>query len=151
MKTKFTKFSKENSIPQWNSFFTAGDAWLQSLQVLNDHKDDIGWGVFYVNPYVVAFCLELFVKAIAAYEDHSFEGKKYFHRTTEIIKKYKKISIFKKILNNNSLLLIMKEYESTIDTKFGQTYVSIDGDDQNKLINVVYDLRSEMYKRTRLR
>lgn len=149
MKTKFTKFTKESNIPKWESFFTAGDAWLQSLQVLNDNKDDIGWGIFYVKPWVIAFCLELFVKAIITREDQSFEGKKYSHRTTEIIEKYKNmIPIFEKIFNNHPLFLLIKEHENTIDTKFGETYVSIDGEDQNKLIEVVYELRSEICKKT---
>lgn len=152
MKTKFIKLSKKDSIPKWSNFFTAGDAWLQSLQVLNDNKDSIGWGIFYVKPWVVSFCLELFVKSIASHEDSTFDGKKYSHRTTEIIKKYKNIiPIFKKIFSDLQLFLLMKEYENTIDTKFGETYVSIDGDDQNKLIEIVHELRSEICKRTGLR
>ena len=152
MKTKFTKFSDSDHIPNWSNFFRAGDSWLQSLQVLDDNKDNIGWGIFYVKPWVVAFCLELFVKSIAAHEDSTFEGKEYYHRTTKIIEKYKNIiPIFEKIFSNHPLFLIMKEYENTIDTKFGETSVSIDGDDQNKLIEMVYELRGEICKRTGLR
>ncbi len=151
MSTKFTKISS-NEIPSWDNFFRAGDAWLESLEVLNDNKNSIGWGVFYVRPSIVAFCLELFVKAIAAHEDKSFNGKKYRHHTTDILDDYKnKISIFFKISNNSELVGLIKEFEKTIDTKFGETYVSTNDNDQQKIIETVYELRKEICKRTGLR
>ena len=152
MNTKLTKISHNDNIPNWNNFFRAGDAWLQSLQVLEDGKDQIGWGIFYVKPWVVAFCLELFVKAIAAHKDNSFNGNDYQHRTSKILEDYKgKIPVFEKIFNNDQLIGSIKEYEKTGDTKFGETYVSINGDYQNIIVNTVHELRSEICKRTGLR
>lgn len=151
MDTKFTKIGPKDNIPTWNNFFRAGDAWLQSLQVLEDNKNQIGWGVFYVKPWIVAFCLELFVKAIAAHENSSFNGNNYKHETTRILKEYKsKIPIFEKIFEDNQLIELITEYEKTTDTKFGETYVSIDGEDQNRIIETVYELRSEISRRTGL-
>lgn len=152
MDTKFTKISHDGNISNWDNFFRAGDAWLQSLQVLEDSKNQIGWGVFYVKPWIIAFCLELFVKAIAAHKDNSFNGNDYNHKTTKILEDYEfKIPVFEKIFKNKELIGLIKEYEKTSDTKFGETYVSINGSDQNKIVNTVYELRSEICKRTGLR
>ncbi|PIQ81443.1 MAG: hypothetical protein COV78_00130 [Candidatus Pacebacteria bacterium CG11_big_fil_rev_8_21_14_0_20_34_55] len=153
MKTKFTKFSKTDAhvMQKWASFFHAGDAWLASLQVLEDGKDQIGWGIFYVKPWVVAFCLELYVKAIASHADNFFNGGDYRHGVTEILKKYFSISFFGEILKDDELMILIREYEKTIDTKYGETYVSINGDDQQKIIDLVYKLREEISSRTGLR
>lgn len=152
MDTKFTKISQADPhIPKWSNYFRAGDAWLQSLQVLDDNKKQIGWGVFYVKPWIVSFCLELFIKAIVSHENNSFNGKDYSHETSKIIKKYaSKISLLEKILKDKKLMVLIKEYEKTLDTKFGETYVSIKGDDQNRIIDTVDEIRSEMCRRTGL-
>ncbi len=147
METKFIKIPKT----EWSQFPIAGDAWLESLRILIDNKKQISWGVFYVIPQIVAFCLELFVKAIAAHEDVSFDAKTYRHKTNEILINYaSRISLFKKLLNDKTLMNLIKEYQKTIDTRFGGTYVSIDGDDQQKIIDTVYELRREMYRRTKV-
>lgn len=148
MDTKFTKIFPESNIPKWNNFFRAGDAWLESLQVLDDNKKQIGWGVFYVKPWIVFFCLELFIKAVVSHEDNSFSGVKYRHKITKIIENYaSRISLLDKIFNNEKLMKLLEEYERTVDTKFGETYVSIDGNDQNRIIDKIYEIRSEMCRR----
>ena len=150
MHTKFTKIDKTD-FSNWVLWFHAGDAWLNSLEILRDNRDRIFWGVFYVTPSVVAFCLELFVKSLAAHVDNLFVGKDYPHNTTAIIEKYaSSIPVFNKIKTDKHLIKIIKEYEKTKDTRFGETYVSLNGDDQMKLISLIYELRSEICKRTGL-
>lgn len=151
MDTKFTKL-ETNYLSDWDVYFMAGDAWLQSLQVLEDNKQEIGGGVFYVLPWIVAFCLELYIKALAAYEDHSFNGQNYYHKISKIITEYKiRIPIFKTISDDAFIMNLISEYEKTKDTKYAQTYVCINGVDQSKLIKIIYELRSEICKRTGLR
>lgn len=153
MVNKSSNFSKINpNVPKWSNFFRAGDAWLQSLEVLKKNIEKIGWGVFYVTPFIIAFCLELFVKAIASHEDNSFNEKAYSHNTDKILKSYsEKISLFKTICKNKKLMLLIKEYQKTIDTKFGETYVSTSGVDQSLIIDTIYELRSEICGRTGLK
>lgn len=144
-------FPKSNT-SKWDNYFHAGNAWLESLQVLDDNKKQIGWGIFYVKPWIVFFCLELFIKAIVSHEDNSFNRTKYNHDTTKIIKDYaSRILLLDKIFKNKKLMKLIEEYEKTVDTKYGETYVSIAGDDQNSIIDIIYEIRSEMCERTGLR
>jgi hypothetical protein len=100
---------------------------------------------FYVKPWIVSFCLELFIKSITSYEDKSFNSKKYSHAVTKIITDYKdSIPIFKRIANDSALFNLILEYEKTIDTKFGETSVQIDGDDQMKLVRLIHELNNEL-------
>lgn len=151
MKTKFVKFSKNDEMQKWSNYFRAGDAWLSSLQILDDNRNESAWGVFYVNPWVSAFCLELFVKARISFEYIDFDGHRFSHKTTNIIRNFEnEIPIFQKIYRNNNLFNLIKEFENTKDTKFGETSVSLDGNDQKKIIDTVYELRDEMCKITGL-
>lgn len=151
MKTKFNKF-EDNQFPnKWSRFLTAGDSWLKTLEVLEENRDRIGWGVFYVIPQIVAFCLELYVKAIVSHFDNTFKGREYSHKTTKIINEYKdKIKILNDIYSDSRTMDLIKEYEHTIDTRFGDTSVSIDGNDQQIVINTIHQLREELHKITKL-
>ena len=147
MKTKFIKLKPISTIEQWILFRTAGSAWMETLNLLENNKHEIPWTMFYVKPWVVSFCIELFIKSIAAHQDKMFNGKKYSHNVTGIIGDYEKsIPTFHKILNDKKLFNLITEYEKTIDTKFGETSINIDGDEQVKLIRLIYDLEKEVIK-----
>lgn len=129
----------------WSCYFHAGDAWLMSLQVLEENKHQIFLGIFYVIPQIVSFCLELFIKSRVSYVDNTFNGLDYKHKTSKILLKYRNdIPIFEKIVSDEKVFKLIETYESTIDTKYGQTYVSLDGADQKKIIDIVYELRTEI-------
>jgi hypothetical protein len=146
----YTGFSRINDLKpkeQTTRFFWAGDAWLQSLQVILNNRLEIGMGNIYVIPPIMVFCLELYVKAFAAFKDPFFEGKQFLHKITKILSVYSdKIPYFEKIKNDEMSFKLIQEYEKTIDTKFGQTNVKIDKDEQNKMLFIIYDLRNEYCK-----
>ncbi|MCP6726639.1 MAG: hypothetical protein KJI69_01185 [Patescibacteria group bacterium] len=154
MSTKFTKF-KQNSRPKWIMLFHAGTEWLQAFQILRDESKKIsGTFLFFVYPHVLYFSMELFVKSLAAHKNPDFDAKKdrHGHSATDIIKTYKKeIPIFSKIIKDKKLFDLIKEYEKTIDTRFGDTGVQLKGPDTKLMIKTVYKLREEMTKLTGLK
>lgn len=152
METKFTKFSKTDSVPKWRQLFTGADSWLEALQILLDKKEDLSWSVFYVVPPMITFCIELYIKAIVSYKENTFDNKKHGHKTTEILSDYAEtIEIFKKIVKNKKLFKLLNEYQNTIyNTRFGETSVSINSEDQKIVIDTIYELRQEMCKLTGL-
>lgn len=154
MKTKFTKFDK--SFPdKWSMFFHAGTEWLQLFQLLEDErKKETGLFLFWVYPHVLYFSLELFIKSLASYENPAFNAKKdgFSHSATAIIINYRNVvSIFDEIFQNQNLFNLIKEYEKTLDTRFGETAVQLDGNETNLIIEIIYKLREDMTKRTGLR
>jgi hypothetical protein len=141
MRTKFSKLGN-HPIPLWSQYLGGADAWLFTYQTLDDHPNEIGWGMFYVKPYALAFTLELYVKAIVAYSDTSFNAKSFSHKTSEIISAYSnKIDVLKELSDDHELMDIIKEYEKTIDVKFGEMSVAIYGEDTKRLEDTVYKLR----------
>lgn len=153
METKFIKFSKSGNIPKWRQFFTGAGSWLETLQILMANKDKLPWGKFYAVQPTIMFCIELYVKAIASYTDKNFNASNYSHDTAQIIKDLSdKVSVFNKIKQNNKLLGLIEEYQKTIyDTRFGETNVSVNGGDEEFMINLAYDLNQEMCELTGLR
>lgn len=153
METKFIKFPKDGHIPKWRQFFTGAGSWLETLQILMDDKDKLWWSRFYVVPPIIMFCIELYVKAIASYIDKKFNAKNYSHNTAEILKDFsEKVPIFKRIEDDEKLFGLIEEYQKTIyDTRFGETNVSINGDDEQLMISLIYDLNKKMCGLTGLR
>ena len=69
-----------------------------------------------------------------------------------IIKAYEiKIPIFSEIAQNQKLFDLIKEYEKTLDTRFGETAVQLEGTDTKLMLETVHRLREEMTKRTGLK
>jgi hypothetical protein len=136
-------------------YFHVGTEWLQAFQLLDDEqKKETGLFLFWVYPHVLYFSLELFVKALAAHEDSSFDAKKngYGHSATAIIKAYASlIPIFAKITSNHQLMDLIEEYEKTFDTRFGETAVQLKGADTKLMLDTIHELREEMCKRTGLK
>ena len=154
METKFPKF--DGSFPsKWSMFFHTGTEWLQAFQLLEDEKEKkTGIFLFWVYPHVLYFSLELFVKSLAVHEDSAFDAKKngFGHSATAIIKAYEiKIPIFSEIAQNQKLFDLIKEYEKTLDTRFGETAVQLEGTDTKLMLETVHRLREEMTKRTGLK
>jgi hypothetical protein len=152
IKTKFPKF-QEDFPKKWGMLFHAGTDWLQVFQLLEvERQKPTGIFLFWVYPHVLYFSLELFVKSLASYENSAFNAKKdgFGHSATKIIKAYKKIPAFNKIYKNKKLFDLIKEYEKTLDTRFGDTSVQMDRTETNLIIQTVYELREEMCKRTGL-
>lgn len=153
METKFTKFPKDGHIPKWRQFFTGAGAWLEVLQILMDNKDKLAWGRFYAVQPTIMFCIELYIKAIASYTDKKFNASNYGHDTVRMLNDLSdKISIFKKVKQNDKLFRLIEEYHKTIyDTRFGETSVSINGEGERLMIELAYDLNKEMCELTGLR
>jgi hypothetical protein len=154
MPTKFSKFPG-NFPHNWAKYFHAGTEWLQTFQLLEDErKKDTGIFLFNVYPHVLYFSLELLVKSLASHEDPSFDAKKhgYGHSASKIIKHYgTTIPIFNTIGNDQPLMDLIKEFEKTLDTRFGETTVQLEGADTKLMTDTVYAIRAEMCKRTGLR
>lgn len=156
MAANFIKFN-DGFLPKWASYFHAGTDWLMTWQLLVDlRKNPDGLAStptpFYVDPFITHFCLELFTKSLIAYSDSQFNPKLYNHNTIEFIRKNKQVSpIFKKILSDSTLELLITEYAKTIDTKYGETYVSIKQGDTEKMIALAHEMREEMCKKTNLK
>jgi len=152
MQTKFTKLP--DSTPKWVQFFHAGTEWLQTFEMLEaEMKKETGVILFWVYPHVLYFSLELFVKSLASHVDPTFDARKggFGHSAAGIIDTYKTtIPIFKEISEDEDLFYLIKEYEKTLNTRFGETSVQIEGSDNQLVINSVYKLREEISKRTGL-
>jgi hypothetical protein len=62
MKTKFSP--NDGTFSNSAHHRAAGEAWLASFSALarnGGSTTEISWGVFYVLPFMLSFCLELFV------------------------------------------------------------------------------------------
>ena len=144
IETKFPKFSNKTR-GRWTRFFYAGTDWLILCEMLKEEREKIeGKILFNVFPFATGITIELFVKSIVSYEDSSFnpQNKCYRHCTTNIIKDYKnKIPVLCEISNDSHLMKLIKSYEDTIDTKFGDTAISINGDDEKKVIDTAFKIR----------
>ncbi|HVU59672.1 MAG TPA: hypothetical protein VHC98_02440 [Candidatus Saccharimonadales bacterium] len=149
MSTRFIKLTGEFPKP-WMNFSGAGQAWLDTLHLLLDHRDEGGgWGIFYVEPTVVAFVLELFAKSLAAHEDPTFDARKFGHATSSIIAAYSAtVPLFATCMADESLMATVREYEKTTDVKYGEMSINLDGNDSKKLIDAAYAIRAELYRRT---
>ncbi len=152
MDTKFPKLDKK--FINWSTFFHAGTEWLEIFEILDKETNkQYGFISFYAYPYILYFSLELFVKSLAKYEDCTFDAKKdgFLHSVTDIFVKYKDIPFFFEIIQNHKLFNLIKEYEKTLNTRFGETAVQINGLDTKLVLETVYKLRGEICKKTGLR
>lgn len=105
----------------------------------------------YVEPHVAALCLELSVKSLACYEDAAFNAKFYGHKTSNVITAYKDdIAQFATIASNNDLMQLIKEYEKTINSRYGTVGGNIPSDEQQTIVNTTCVIFNAMRHRTGL-
>ena len=144
IETKFPKFLKDEFPDRWARFFHAGTDWFMLCEMLREERKKPGNPFFYVWPFATGITIELFVKASVSYENPKFDPQKqlYGHQTTNIINDYKEtIPVLNEISNDLHLMKVIKSYEDTIDTKFGDTAVSINGDDEKIVIDAAFKIR----------
>lgn len=146
MKSKFTKFNA--TFPRlWRQFLSAGTEWIDAYETLQNYKKQNmkAVAIFYAPPFALSMSMECLVKALASFHDETFDPFKYRHRTSDVIRDYAPtIPIFDTISKDNFLMDLIKEYENTLDTKFGGTYVQMDGAEAESLLNTACDIRAEV-------
>lgn len=145
MKTKFTKFDPK--YPLWRQFLSAGTEWIDAYVTLKNYskQNHAAVAIFYAPPFALSMSLECITKALASYYDISFDPFKYGHQTSKIITDYApNIPLFESISRDEGLIELIKEYQNTLDTKFGGTYVVFDGEEAKLLLDVVCNMRTEV-------
>lgn len=153
MTTQFPKIGDEFP-DKWPQYFHAGSDWLYTVLVLDENARGDGRFVFYVYPHALYFSLELLVKSLAAYVNPEFDARKekLNHSVTKIVEKYKSdIPLFEKIYSDTALMALIREFEKTFDTRFGETYIQTNRADMNIVLNTACEVRAEMCARTNLR
>ena len=148
MKSKFTKFNTKFP-PLWRQFLSAGTEWIDAYEILQNYKKQNlrVVAVFCVPSFALSMSIECVVKALVSFHDNSFEPFKYGHSTSGIIKDYASVvPILHKISKDILLLNLIKEYENTLNTKFGATYVQMDGAEAEFLLKTACDIRGEVLK-----
>ncbi len=136
-------------------FFHVGTEWLQTFLILKDEREKKGSRLisFWVYPHALYFSMELFTKSLAAHKNLKFDAKKegLGHSVTKIISFYEnKISVFAEIAQNKRLFELIREYENTLDTRFGETAVQMDRFDTDLMLETVYKLKKEICNQTGL-
>jgi hypothetical protein len=148
VKSKFTKFN-DTFPPLWRQFLSAGTEWIDTYETLQNYKKQNmnAVAIFYAPPFALSMSMECLVKALASFYDSTFDPFKYRHRTSDVIKDYASIiPLFDKISKNSFLIDLIKEYENTLDTKFGGTYVQMDRAEAEVLLNTACDIRAKVLK-----
>jgi hypothetical protein len=149
MKTKFSP--NDGTFSSSAHHRAAGEAWLVSYSALARNGGSttaIGWGVFYVLPFMLSFCLELFVKALVGYENPGFSAKKANHGTAELIRSNIHIPVLATIAGDTDLMELIEEYDKVKDIKYGELGVMIDGDEQQQVLAAVLAIRAELETRS---
>lgn len=107
--------------------------------------------LFYVQPHIIHFCLELFVKALIFYVRPEFCAKKNSHNTMKNMRENKDVSpTFSRILESGNLSELVLEYQRTVDTRFGETVTYFDRDDMDIMMQLVEEMYTEMREKTGL-
>ncbi len=159
MNTKFTKLKEAYAqigatpIKPWVLYFHTSAEWLNVWNLLNNNMDnlEVGGPFFYAKPHVAHFSLELIVKARISYSDSTFVPSANSHHTSRNILQHQAISpIFQEVAANNALLDLIKEYEKTLDTRFGETSVQTKGSDEAQIVNLIRRIRDEMILLTKV-
>ena len=142
-------------IPKWIFYFSAGAQWLRTYEIVRDLKNadrNPDW-LYYVEPHALYFAIELFVKAFAAKQNPNFNaradknanGKRIGHSATSIIEEYRaRVPTFDVIAKNQRLFNLIKTYEGTLNTRFGETAVSMEGSDTTLLFDTAESLWNEI-------
>jgi len=138
-------------MPLWSSFYHAGTAWINTYEFLKEHSEEMASDFMIVDPFIAGLAIELNVKAMAAFHDPLFNPRNYSHDTVKILKEYApKITLFQEIVNDDSLLMIIKEYQKTVNSRYGTIGGMIPSDEQRRLIDAAYRIRGAMSSLTGL-
>ena len=154
VKTAFPKIPhiKEHHSSKWIFYFHAGLQWLETYKLVRDNND-LPHSLWFVESHTLYFSIELFIKSWAAKENPSFNaqidkdssGKTIGHRATAIIEEYKeKIPELNSLYKNKYLFNLIKIYEGTLVTRFGETSVAINGDDTKLLYETGNQLANDL-------
>lgn len=107
-------------------------------------------GIFYVEPFAIAFSLELFVKALVGFQDHSFNAKKASHGTASLIRENTHIPTLAAIAADVDLMEIIEEYGKATAFKYGELGMMIDRDEQKTILEAVLRIRTDLGERMEL-
>ncbi len=143
-----TKFAPLTGLSVWALHRAAGDAWL--ISYLEMSQTEARSGIFYVEPFAIAFSLELFVKALVGFQDHSFNAKKASHETASLIRENTHIPTLAAIAADAELMEIIEEYGKAMAFKYGELGMMIDRDEQKKVLEAVLRIRAELGESTEL-
>ena len=123
-----------------------------SLQTLMENHLGTGWGVFYVEPTIVALCIEMYSKALASNLDGTFRATDFGHNSKKLIVEYQnRLPLFARIAADAEMMDLIAEYQKTMDVKYGEMYVKAPKSEQAQLIALIHELREELCGRTGLR
>ncbi|MGQ4615183.1 hypothetical protein [Nocardia sp. R7R-8] len=142
------RIAKSSSIPEisghrfsYLDYYHSGEEWLACLHVLMDNRDERHRGLFTVEPFMLSMSLELLAKAHAAQCDSEFDAKSYRHATSRVIEDYKdRVPTFDSISSDTDLMALIKEYEKTVDARYGEMYMSLSGPETERLIDAAHEM-----------
>jgi hypothetical protein len=143
-----TKFAPLTGLSVWALHRAAGDDWL--ISYLEMSQTEARSGIFYVEPFAIAFSLELFVKALVGFQDHTFNAKKASHGTASLIRENTHIPTLGAIAADEELMEIIEEYGKAMAFKYGELGMVIDRDEQKKILEAVLQIRTELGERMEL-
>jgi hypothetical protein len=134
--------------PMWMSYFASAEAWFMSLQTLLGHDVDSGWGAFYVEPAVVASCIEMYSKALASHLDDQFARQSFRHDSVRLIGEYqRRVPLFARIAADPELMSLIAEYQKTMDAKNVEMYMNAPDEERFLMIHLIHELRGEFCRR----
>lgn len=153
MNTRFSDIHQAMpTMSLWSSFYHAGTAWMYTYEFLKGQPVGAASDFMIVDPFIANLVMELNVKAMAAFHDPLFNPRKYSHNTVKILKDYAtKIILFQEIVNDDSLIMIIREYQKTVDSRYGTIGGMIPSDEQRRLVDTAYRIRRAMSALTGLR
>lgn len=113
--------------PKWQRMFDSAYEWHNLALDLENAMRTQPEAVMYhkIKMYGIGMALEMYIKSWVLYNDINFNpaAQKYGHKTTKILKDYRKLEKFKDILDNKLLLDDIRMLENVLNTKYGDTIV----------------------------
>jgi hypothetical protein len=148
-----SRFDKHDELEVWGLYFHAGSAWANTARFLRDshsNPDLDPLALFYVLPFAMSHAIELFIKSIASFADSDFVGID-SHKPIGVMQRFAHLPIFARVLADNDLVDLVNEYSKTLNAKFGEMAMYLDGDERDRLFLLIDDLRSDLCAKTGLR
>jgi hypothetical protein len=143
-----TIFVRDTGLPDWSYHRGAAEAWRSAYYERIELVENRLFGRFYVEPFMIAHSLELFVKALAGYDDlTSFKAHRYGHNTRRILTERAHIPSFAKISGDPELMEIIGEYEKALDVKYGEMAMNLDNSEKQQMLDAIGLVRDELADR----
>ena len=143
-----TKFSTLGGLADWKRYWAGAESWREALEpiVENRERGNPSLATFWAEPAIIAFVVELYVKAIAVRDDSTLDVRRiYNHRTHEILNDRKaNIPIFQTITSDPDLMELIEEYAKQNQFRFGEYDMLIDQQERQQVIDLIYDLRADL-------